>query len=112
METVNYSDIEKFYEKVILTQYVIELGSITWDDHARIGADTFAHYFTANSKQYVLVFEDFPSQSHFIAEASEFIPAHNNQNGVVKYPEDDETTHQYLENVTGYFSLYKESRVL
>ena len=109
MEVVNYSDIEQFYEKNILPQYAIKFGRITWNDHGKIGEDTFAHYFTASGKNYVLVFEDFPSQSHFIAEDSEFIPVHASQNGLVKYPESNAPTQEYLENINGYFGLYLES---
>ena len=108
MEVVNYSDIEQLYEKNILSQYAIKFGHISWNDHGKIGEDTFAHYFTAHGKKYVLVFEDFPSQSHFIAQDNEFIPVHASQNGLVKYPGSNAPTQEYLENITGYFGLYHE----
>ncbi len=108
MEIVNYSDINRFYEESILPRYSIEFGTITWRDHGKIGEDTFAHYFTANGVQYVLVFEDFPSQSHFIAEDNKFIPAPDSENGAIWYPKDDDPTYEYVENTTGYFSLYLE----
>ena len=108
MEMVSYSDIEQFYEKNIIPQYAIKFGDITWNDHGKIGEDTFAHYFTASGKKYILVFEDFPSQSHFIAEDSEFIPVHTSQSGLVKYPGGDGPIQEYVENITGFFGLYLE----
>jgi hypothetical protein len=106
MQEINYSDVEQFYEQHILPSYSIEFSIITWNDHAKIGNDTFAHYFTANTKNYALVFEDFPSESHFIAEDNKFIPAPDGEKGLVQYPENDSSPYEYVENMTGYFSLY------
>lgn len=104
---LDYAVIEKYYEKTILPQYNLLLSDITWREHAKIGIDTFAHYFNASGVCYVLVFEDFPSQPNFIAQDNEFIAAPNQKGGII-HNEASDKDGKYIENKTGYFSLFKE----
>jgi hypothetical protein len=109
MEPSDYSTIERFYEASILPRYRIVFSNITWTDHGRIGDGVFAHYFTSGNVRYVLVFEDYPSQPHFIAQDNELIPAPNTENGAIAYPAHQTIEKEYIENVTGYFTLFKEN---
>lgn len=104
---MNTDFLEQFYENVILPQYVnIVFGKITWIDHGAIGLDAFAHYFkVADNKEYVLVFEDFPGGTAFDDGLSHEIVLANDEK-VIRFGGDP--PFKYIENITGYFTLYKE----
>lgn len=104
MSENSYSEIEAFYDKHILPQYAINFSVIEWTNHGKIGNDTFAHYFRTGDTEYILVFEDFPSEQHFVAESATFIPAPDGANGRIVYRDSHD---DYRENITGYFSLYR-----
>ena len=99
--------LEQFYEKVILPQYGSTVfNNVTWIDHGAIELDSFAHYFKAdNSREYVLVFEDFPGNVAFDDGLSHDIVLVNNEK-TIRFGSDP--PFKYVENITGYFTLYKE----
>lgn len=99
-----YTDIEKYYEKDIIPQYGIDTKNIIWTDHGRIAEDTFAHYFSSGDEKYILVFEDFPSQSNFVAEDYKSISAPGHEYGRIRTDDPE----NYIENITGYFTLYED----
>jgi len=97
-------DLELFYEKEILPFYNLSTANIKWQSHDRIGNDVFAHYLSIDTLNYALVFEDFPSESHFISTEGELILTKTGEQVInMSVPEDDE----FVENRTGYFSLYR-----
>lgn len=99
--------LEQFYERVILPQYSSTVfDNVTWIDHGAIELDSFAHYFKAdNSRGYVLVFEDFPGNVAFDDGLSHDIVLVNNEK-TIRFSGDP--PFKYVENITGYFTLYKE----
>lgn len=104
---MNTKFLEQFYENVILPQYAeVLFGNITWIDHGSIGLDAFAHYFkNTDGKEYVLVFEDFPGSTAFDDGLSHDIVLVNNEK-TIRFGGDP--PFKYIENITGYFTLYKE----
>ena len=104
---MNTKFLEQFYENVILPQYAqVFFGKITWFDHGSIGPDAFAHYFkSTDAEQYVLVFEDFPGSTAFDDGLSHEIISTNDEK-VIRFGGDP--PFKYVENITGYFTLYKE----
>lgn len=104
---MNDDFLEKLYEIVILPNYPeINIESIRWKDHGKVDLDAWAHYFDdENDIEYVLLFEDYPSGS-FLADGltHELIETANRAS--IRYSLD--TPFKYVENLTGYFSLYKE----
>lgn len=100
--------LEQFYEQVVLPLYDIAQTPIVWLSHDRIGDDVFAHYFRAADTGYVLVFEDFPSGDHFIAEES--APFKTKQ-GLAFVQLGPKNSHEYIDNRTGYFSLHPDDPV-
>lgn len=106
---MNLQFLEQFYENVILPQYSgVVFDSITWLDHGSVGPDAFAHYFkTAANQEYVLVFEDFPGEVAFDDGLShDIVPASGNNS--LKFG--GEVPFKYIENITGYFTLYIERK--
>ncbi len=99
--------LEQFYEKVILAQYSSTVfDNITWIDHGAIEFDSFAHYFkTDDGREYILVFEDFPGNVTFDDGLSHDIVLVNNEK-TIRFGGDP--PFKYIENITGYFTLYKD----
>lgn len=99
--------LEQFYEKVILPQYSSTVfDNITWIDHGAIELDSFAHYFkTDDDRECILVFEDFPGNVTFDDGLSHDIVLVNNEK-TIRFGGDP--PFKYIENITGYFTLYKE----
>lgn len=99
--------LEQFYEKVILPQYNSTVfDNVTWIDHGAIELDSFAHYFkTENKTEYVLVFEDFPGNVAFDDELSHDTVLVDDEE-TIRFGGDP--PFKYIENITGYFTLYKE----
>ncbi|PID31438.1 hypothetical protein CR983_01080 [Candidatus Saccharibacteria bacterium] len=99
--------LETFYETVILPQYdEIVVEGITWIDHGSIGLDSTAHYFRDRTgREYVLVFEDFPDGSVFGDGLShEIVPVH----GEISLRFGGDKSFKDIENITGYFTLFRE----
>ncbi len=101
--------LEKLYEKVILSQYAgIEFGQVKWIDHGKVGPDAFAHYFKDYREgEYVLVFEDYPGTVPFDDGLSHEVLLINGQRSL-RFS--FEVPFKYIENVSGYFTLFKEKR--
>ena len=99
--------LEKLYETVILPNYPeVNVGTIHWKDHGKVGLDAWAHYFDdEKGTEYVLLFEDHPSGSFLDDGLShELIESDGRKN--IRFSLD--TPFKYVENITGYFTLYKE----
>lgn len=92
---------------MILPQYSSTVfDNVTWIDHGAIELDSFAHHFKAgDSREYVLVFEDFPGNVAFDDGLSHDIVLVNNEI-TIRFGGDP--PFKYIENITGYFTLYKE----
>ncbi len=99
--------LEHFYEKVILPQYINTVfDNITWIDHCAIELDSFAHFFkTDDGREYILLFEDFPGNVTFDDGLSHDIVLVNNEK-TIRFGGDP--PFKYIENITGYFTLYKD----
>ncbi len=101
--------LEKYYEKVILPLYRDDSISVSfWKDHGQVGPDNWAHYFEdANGIEYVLLNEDYPDGSYLNDD-----PTHD----VVPVPHNESTALQvtfgnnWIPNVSGYFTLFKERK--
>jgi hypothetical protein len=104
---MNDSLLEEVYELVILPNYPeINIGSIHWKDHGKVDLDAWAHYFDdENGTEYILLFEDYPSGS-FLADGSTHELIETAGRTSIRYSID--APFKYVENLTGYFSLYKE----
>lgn len=101
------SFLEKFYEHVILPRYSDEVTfkKITWKDHGKLGPDSWAHYFdNEDGKEYVLLYEDYPGDSPFDDGLSHEVIKVGDETSIgLSFNEGT-----YLENITGYFTLYQE----
>jgi len=99
--------LEQYYEKVILPLYKDDSIKVaTWKDHGQVGPDNWAHYFEdANGTEYVLLAEDYPDGSYLSDDLS---------HDVVSVPDSESTAIQvtynnnWIPNISGYFTLFKE----
>jgi len=106
---MNNAFLETLYETVILPNYLeIDVKTIHWKDHGKVDLDAWAHYFDSeDGTEYVLLFEDYPSGS-FLADGLSHEVVKHGDDDVIRFSMD--TPFKYVENITGYFSLYKEIR--
>ena len=102
---MNNAFIEQYYEQVILPQYEIQFGAISWKDHGKVGLDTWAHYFDDESgTEYVLVYEDYPNGEYLNDDLShELVHCADKPHLVVTL-----SNESVIDNISGYFTLYKE----
>lgn len=106
---MNSGFLEQYYEKVILPLYVetITFSSIRWKDHGKVGADAWAHYFEdENGREYVLLCEDFPGSDYLNDDLTHDAVPVGEQMSVHVSLSPEKT----VENIFGYFTLYKERR--
>jgi len=104
---MNDKFLEELYENVILPSYkgVLDIGKISWKDHGKIGLDAWGHYFEdSKGKEYVLVFEDFPSSVSIDDGLSHEKVKIGNESSIKLAVSGS----RYIPNVTGYFSLFRE----
>ena len=104
---MNNDFLEKLYEIAILPNYPeINVGTIHWKDHGKVDLDAWAHYFDDQKGiEYILLFEDFPSGS-FLADGLSHELVESAGRGSIRFSLDP--PFKYVENITGYFTLYKE----
>ena len=99
--------LEQYYEKVILPLYKDDaIKVVIWKDHGQVGPGNWAHYFEdANGTEYVLLNEDYPGSIYLNDDLT---------HRVVAVPGSESTALQitfsdnWIPNVSGYFTLYKE----
>lgn len=106
--TMDNSFLEHYYETAILPQYTdVHFETIAWKDHGKVGLDTWAHYFEDQTgREYVLLYEDFPTGEYLNDDLShEVIPSGNQPSIQVAL-----STDKKIENLVGFFTLYKEIR--
>lgn len=99
--------LEKLYELAILPNYPeVNVRTIRWKDHGKVDLDAWAHYFDdEKGREYVLLFEDYPSGS-FLADGLTHELVKLDDRSSLRFSLD--TPFKYVENITGYFSLYRE----
>lgn len=99
--------LEQFYEDVVLPQYaeIVEFKKINWKDHGKVDLDAWAHYFDDESgREYVLLYEDFPGGAFLDDGLShELVKIGEETSLKLSFSNDKE-----VENITGYFTLYRE----
>lgn len=98
--TSDKNTLEQQLEAGILSLYTLPPGATIWRSHDKIGPDDAAHYFTRNSQNYVLVYNDFP-EATFIHE-EQLTP-------VLVTGGNDEWLHIPSGDLVGYYSLYLDS---
>lgn len=103
--------LEQFYETVVLPRYarVIKFDKITWTSHGKIGLDAWAHYFETgkDKKEYVLLYEDFPGDTYVTDGLSHEVIKLGDQYAIeLKF--NDTGNSNYVPNILGWFSLYRE----
>ncbi len=60
INSMNDKFLEDFYEYAVLPEFGIErTEDVIWSKHERLGPDDFAHYFSVNKWDYVLIFRDY-----------------------------------------------------
>lgn len=101
---------EQFYERVILPQYNNPgFRDVVWIDHGVIGEhyDVFTHYFRdGNKNEYVLVFEDYPSNEIPFADGMSHEVIFSDNRKTLLFS--GKPPFRYVENITGYFTLFRE----
>lgn len=101
--------LEKYYETVILPQYTTEdfSAGISWKDHGKVGLDAWAHYFDdKDGREFVVLYEDFPGDEYLSDGLThDIVLCHGEV--CVQVATTPNTT---IDNVVGYFTLYKERR--
>lgn len=99
--------LENYYLKVILPQYSTEdfTGGVAWKDHGKVGLDTWAHYFDdSNGREFVLIYEDFPGSEYLADDLTHDIVLCQGDSSL----QASLSSGKLVENVVGYFTLYKE----
>jgi hypothetical protein len=106
-----------FYEKFLLPQFGIKDVRVEWADSEDVGPDEVVHYFSINSDEYALIFEDYSglgSTEAFVKEnvklkndSFEYINPTSHTDFAPSYPVKFPTPYQYCVNVTGTFTLVK-----
>ena len=105
---MNNNSLEQYYEATILPLFQDNsLIKITWKDHGRVGLDTYAHHFeNTDGVEYILVNEDFPGSEYPPDKLThKMVAAPSTDDGIIRI----DTEEAWTPNVSGYFSLYKES---
>lgn len=104
---MNEKLLEQFYEAAILLRYgeILDLSKITWTGHGKVGLDAWAHYFKVDDRQYVLLYEDFPSGEYLgdglSHEAIEL-------NGEASFELKFSSNNKQVPNIIGWFTLFQE----
>lgn len=98
--------LEKLYETVVLPNYEgIDIKTIHWKDHGKVGLDTWAHYFEDETgREYVLVYEDFPGNEYLNDDLSHDIVSIGKETSLQVSLSNDKK----IDNIAGYFTLYCE----
>ena len=98
--------LENYYESVILPMYgdLIKF-PIKWKSHGKVGLDTWAHYFDDKSSvEFVLLYEDFPGNEYLGDDLSHELVKCGNKSSL----QISESSGKEIDNIFGYFTLYKE----
>lgn len=106
-----------FYEKLLLPQFGIKDMQVEWNSSEDVGPDEVVHYFSANSEDYALVFEDYDGLGRteaFVKEnvklksdTFEYVNPSSHTDVPPSYQIKFPTPYQYCVNVTGTFTLVK-----
>lgn len=99
--------LERYYEKVVLPFYEkdVDVSSIAWKEHGKVGLDTWAHYFDDPSgREFVLLYEDFPGNEYMSDELTHEIVLASGESTI----EIRSKPERSVENLLGFFSLYRE----
>ena len=102
------TSLEHYYETVVLPQYTdVSFLTITWKDHGKVGLDTWAHYFEDEAGiEYILLYEDFPGNEYINDDLSHSVITVSGKPTL----QITLSTDKKIDNVVGYFTLYKENR--
>lgn len=106
---MNEMFLERYYEKILLPQYsdTIKFKNITWKDHGKVGVDAWAHYFDdENGREYVLLYEDFPGNDYLNDNLTHNIVPCGDETSI----QVSLSTGTQIDNVVGYFTLYRERK--
>ena len=101
--------LEQYYQKVILPLYKdeINLTDITWKDHGKVGLDAWAHYFDdSTGREYVLLYEDFPGEDYLSDDLTHELVKCGSEPSLQTSLSDESK----IDNIIGYFTLYREKR--
>lgn len=101
------SFLEKFYENIILPHYsdAVTFKNIAWKDHGKLEPDSWAHYFdNEDGREYILLYEDYPGSSPFDDGLSHELVKIGDETNLGLYFSDN----KQLDNIAGYFTLYRE----
>ena len=104
---MNKEFLEQYFQSVILPLYgdALDISSITWKDHGKVGPDAWAHYFDdKNGREYVLLYEDFPGSDYLNDELTHEI-IRCDEKTCIQISSHPEST---IDNIIGYFTLYAE----
>lgn len=114
---MNGKSLYDFYEKVLLPQFGIRDVQFEWSASEKVGPDENVHYFTTDSVDYALIFEDaggLGSTEAFVKEkvklknnSFKYVNPTSNSEYAPSYPIKFSTPYQYCTNVTGMFTLIK-----
>lgn len=109
--------LHEFYDKVLLPQFGIKDKETKWGGSEDVGPDEVVHYFSIDSDDYALIFEDFGglgSSEAFVKEnvklkndSFEYVAPTSHTDYSPSYPIKFPTPYQYCVNVTGTFTLVK-----
>lgn len=103
----NQEFFETFYEYAILPKYAtsLNLTDIKWIDHSMLDDSlVLAHYFESNGKQYILLSNDYSGGSYLDDGLSHEIIMYGDKTGFRLYFDDNKE----IDNITGYYTLYRE----
>lgn len=100
--------LESYLQHVVLAQYGDAIAyPIVWKDHGKFDLDAWAHHFDdAHGREHALLYEDFPGGTYFSDGLSHEVVRLGDEMCL----EISMSNHTQVENVIGYFTLYREKR--
>ena len=104
---MNKEFLEQYFQSVILPLYgdALDISSITWKDHGKVGPDAWAHYFDdKNGREYALLYENFPGSEYLNDELTHEIIRCGEKTSIQISSHPEST----IDNIIGYFTLYAE----
>ena len=111
MNKLKKADLERYLEDFVLNGYNIDSDiDLVWSKHVSIGPDSFAHYFRQEHDNYVLVFEKKLGSKNLLPNTSDVNLATDDHKTKFIHIETTPET-GYIENVTGYFTLYYDHAI-
>ena len=100
-------ELEQFFKEEILSKYNLDTSRVVWKEYGSVDQlNTHIHDFSMGYKDYFLVFQYSAGGEYPLDDEGLLIPVPGTASRYVEYRADVAKSER-IENVTGYFSLYR-----